>query len=95
MGTKTWTDEQLAEAIASSTTWPQVATKLGISPGGGRYLKTWANRLGLDYSHYSHHAGTAKALPPARPDVAHPEPISTRCRWLRTQGLQAHLHPAR
>ncbi len=53
MGTKTWTDEQLAEAIASSTTWPQVATKLGISPGGGRYLKTWANRLGLDYSHFS------------------------------------------
>ncbi|GAA4943611.1 hypothetical protein GCM10023204_61790 [Actinomycetospora succinea] len=48
---RSWTDEQLREAVAASTTLRQVHLALGITPGGYRVLLAHIRRLGLDTSH--------------------------------------------
>lgn len=53
MPPRTWTDEQLAEAVANSERWRQVCLALGLTSGGRAYktLRQHAARLGLETSH--------------------------------------------
>ena len=52
-GQRRWTHAALAQAVADSYSWTQVAAALGIK-GGSRYpiLRGHALRLGLDTSHF-------------------------------------------
>lgn len=48
-----WTDEQLRDAVAASTSWFQVLKALELVPAGGSYavVRRHAVRLGLDIRH--------------------------------------------
>lgn len=48
-----WTDEELTDAVAESTSFKQVCERLGLWVGGGTYLSLERHiaRLGLDASH--------------------------------------------
>jgi hypothetical protein len=51
-GQRRWTETQLADAIARSTTWSQVAVTLGLAGGSSTSaLKGHAARLGIDATH--------------------------------------------
>ncbi len=66
----TYTDEELREAVKSSTSLRQVINRLGLSPKGGETKKRLARKiaeLGLDTGHFefSHFNNSAKvAVPP-------------------------------
>jgi hypothetical protein len=49
---RSWTEDQLREAVASSTTFKDVLRKLGLRPGSIRYLREAINDLNLDISRY-------------------------------------------
>lgn len=51
---RTWTDEQLTEAVALSISMAEVLRRLGLRVGGGSqsYLFRRAQQLGLDFSHF-------------------------------------------
>ncbi len=52
---RTYTDEQLREAVAASTNWSQVMAAIGKKPGNGtKKVKAVAERLGLDASHFAY-----------------------------------------
>jgi hypothetical protein len=53
MPARTWTDQQLVDAVASATRWRQVCHALGLTTGGRAYatLRSHALRLDLDTSH--------------------------------------------
>jgi Zn finger protein HypA/HybF involved in hydrogenase expression len=53
MPARTWTDAELALAVASSTRWRQVCVALGVTTGGRAYetLRRHAARLELDTTH--------------------------------------------
>lgn len=60
-----YTDEQLTEAIASSSTWVEVSTKLGRAPNrssGG--LREVADLLGINHDHVG--GGSMAQLPSSR-----------------------------
>jgi 5-methylcytosine-specific restriction endonuclease McrA len=48
---RSWTDEQLADAVAASRTLSEVCKRLGIRPGKYDVLRRHIARLGLDASH--------------------------------------------
>lgn len=52
-GQRTWTDDQLRDALSRSTTWVDVFRLLGLSGGrsAGITIKARATRLGLKYDH--------------------------------------------
>lgn len=51
-GQRRWTDQQLAAAIASATSWAQVSEKLGLAGGSSTTtIRGHAVRLGLDTLH--------------------------------------------
>jgi hypothetical protein len=53
---RTYTDERLVIAIATSRSWRQTLRELGLaatSAGAMRSLRSHADRLGLDYSHFT------------------------------------------
>lgn len=53
---RTYTDVQLAEAIAASRSWRGALRELGLaatSAGAMRSIRSHANRLGIDYSHFT------------------------------------------
>lgn len=52
---RTWTDEQLREAVAASTSYKQVKERLGLSITGENHydLKARVHALGLDTSHFA------------------------------------------
>lgn len=52
---RTWTDEQLIEAIKDSTSVRSVLIKLGLSPKGGSYkiVRSHIKRLNLDISNFT------------------------------------------
>jgi hypothetical protein len=51
-GQRRWTDQQLAAAIASATSWAQVAQELGLAGGSSTTtIRGHAVRLGLDTTH--------------------------------------------
>lgn len=51
---RTWTDKQLVEAVAKTTSRRQVLIELGLAAKGGNYaiVKAHIKRLGLDTSHF-------------------------------------------
>jgi hypothetical protein len=49
---RTWTDEQLRDAVASSTTYRAVLCLLGLKDGSSRYLQDRIRELELDTSHF-------------------------------------------
>ena len=51
---KTWSDEQLRDAVAQSRCMSHVLRRLGLRPVGGNYatIRTHITRLGLDTSHW-------------------------------------------
>lgn len=51
---RSWTDEQLREAVATSTSLNQVLRKLGLKHGSRAYLRRAMRRLGLHTSHFVH-----------------------------------------
>lgn len=62
MPKRKWTDEQLRELIATSTTWVAVLHGLGLSAqGDNHYRVAWhARQLGLDTSHFGGQVRRAK-----------------------------------
>jgi len=68
-GQRRWNDQQLAEAIASATSWARVAESLGLSGGSSTTtVRGHAARLGLDTAHL------ARSHPLPNPDaVAQPK----------------------
>ncbi len=63
---RSWTDEELAAAVAASSTLSEVHRRLGLRPGKYALMRAHIARLGLDASH----------IPGAHPDAAH-----RRRRW--------------
>lgn len=55
--TRKWTEEELREAVASSTTYRMVLRKLGLKNGSLGYLKRQIEKRDLDTSHFIHVAG--------------------------------------
>jgi hypothetical protein len=56
IGRRSWTDEQLADAVASQHSWRGVLRALGLkatSAGSLRTARRHANRMGLDASHFT------------------------------------------
>jgi hypothetical protein len=53
MPKRRWTDHQLREAIATSTTWVEVHRRLGLSASGGSNptVRRRCDELGLDHGH--------------------------------------------
>lgn len=70
-GGRRWTDQELAAAVASSTTWAEVCTALGLAGGSSTStVRGHAARLGLDTSGL----GRRPAVPRTdslRPQLAH------------------------
>lgn len=65
-GQRRWTDQQLVEALASATTWTQVAETLGLAGGSStNTIRGHAVRLGLDTSHLVR----ATSVPPAHREL--------------------------
>lgn len=60
-GKRTWTDEQLREAVASSTTWAAVLRSLGLSLRGRNHVRVTrlARELALDTRHFDRLARVA------------------------------------
>jgi hypothetical protein len=55
MWQRTYSDEQLVNAIATSRSWRGVLRELGLvatSAGAMRSVRSHADRLGVDYSHF-------------------------------------------
>ena len=61
MTPKQWTNDQLKEAIATSTSYRQVLLKLNVIPAGGNYatLKKWIKKLQLNIGHFTHQGWSA------------------------------------
>lgn len=71
-GQRRWTDQQLVEAIASATSWTQVAETLGLAGGSSTTtIRGSAVRLGLDTAHL---APPRKPQPPVR--LMRPQPVN-------------------
>lgn len=58
MRKRTWTDEQLREAVASSLTMAETICKLGLKLRPGNYptVRKYIQRLGIDNSHWTPNA---------------------------------------
>jgi hypothetical protein len=55
MGAKrTWTDEDLIDAVQRSRSFSEVITRLGLNQGGGthQHIKLHVRRLGLQFAHH-------------------------------------------
>jgi len=70
-GQRRWTDAALAQAVAESYSWAQVAATLGIK-GGSSYplLRGHALRLGLDISHFGRQLVRPAPKRTVRPNVS-------------------------
>lgn len=53
MRSRSWTEEQLREAVKCSTSFRQIIAKLGLRPAGGNYyqLQKYVQEYGIDTSH--------------------------------------------
>lgn len=55
MGAKrSWTDEDLIDAVQRSRSFSEVITRLGLNQGGGthQHIKLHVRRLGLQFAHH-------------------------------------------
>lgn len=52
---RSWTDEQLVQAVIESRSIRSVIVKLGLIPAGGNYaqVNSWISQLGLDTTHFT------------------------------------------
>ena len=69
---RTWTDEQLVDAVAASRSIAGVIRHLGLKPGGGQYvqIRRHVARLGLSTTHWQGQGwrkGERRPVTPARP----------------------------
>jgi hypothetical protein len=55
---RSWTDEQLVDAVRASSTFKGVLRALGLKKGSTRYLQNHIEKAGLDTSHF-HQASRA------------------------------------
>lgn len=55
--TRSWTDDQLCVTVAEQVSWRRVALALGLASSAGWRLKRYAERLGLDASHFLEEQG--------------------------------------
>jgi 5-methylcytosine-specific restriction endonuclease McrA len=70
MRPRKYTDSQLIDAIATSTTFADTLRKIGLSPRGGNYksVKRTIQKLNLDTSHFMGLSWSrGRKLPPKRP----------------------------
>lgn len=53
--TRSWTDDQLADAVRKVKSYRGVLIELGLIPAGGNYvqIKSSIKRLGLDTAHFT------------------------------------------
>ncbi|MCX2929783.1 group I intron-associated PD-(D/E)XK endonuclease [Mycobacterium sp. CVI_P3] len=71
-GQRRWTDQDLATAIQSATTWAQVGETLGLVGGSSMpTLRGHALRLGLDTAHLSRPRKAHASEPGMRPQLRH------------------------
>ncbi|WP_129668180.1 group I intron-associated PD-(D/E)XK endonuclease [Phytoactinopolyspora endophytica] len=49
---RSWTDEQLREAVASAANWGEVARTLGLASSSTGAIRRHTRRMGLDTSHF-------------------------------------------
>jgi hypothetical protein len=52
---RAWTDEDLKQAVAESTSYRMVLRRLGLKDGSLRYLQTRIEESGLDTTHFANH----------------------------------------
>ena len=99
---RTYTDEQLAAAVAGASCWSQVMRALGKAPGGGtQAVKAVAVRLGLDTSHFAYKRSFVPLPPPSLPfsqaaEADHRSGLCTAAKWFLDRGYNASvpLEPA-
>lgn len=71
-GGRRWSTEQLAEAVAASTTWAEVVSALGLSGGSSQVaVKGHAVRLGLDIGHLGRGPTPPVGMARLQPDGTH------------------------
>lgn len=91
---RTWTNEQLAEAVATSYSYAQALRKLGLKPGGHPYrvIQQAIDELGLDTSHMKGQ-GWAKGVP--NPSAGRRRPLEeilvANSDYLNTNDLKLRL----
>lgn len=97
---RTWSDDQLRNAIAKSSTWVEVARWLGVSPRSGTgsvALHHHVQRLGLDTSHFGYARSArpltaAEAHPFSRPsDSGASSGLSIASRWFLDRGYRVSI----
>jgi hypothetical protein len=74
IGQRRWSDPQLRRAVATSYSWPELFSELGLSHDNGddrTRLKAHAARLGLDLSRLDPMGKGAATRPECRPDIKH------------------------
>ncbi len=71
-GQRTWTEEQLESAVASASSWQEVADKLGLTGGSSQTtVRGHAARLGIETSHLDPRTqGVIEASTGPAPDLA-------------------------
>ena len=99
---RTYTDEQLRDAVAESTNWTQVMRAIGKSPGSSnKAVVAVAERLGLDASHFTYKCSFRPVSGIAMPfgnDIRHggQSGLSIAARWFLDRGyvVSVPLEPA-
>lgn len=74
MKSRTYTEQEFVDAVASSTAIRQVLSKLNLAEAGGNYqtVKTQIKRLNLDSSHFlGKRSGLGRKSGPKRPITAY------------------------
>lgn len=93
---RTYTDDQLREALRTCTSWRAVLTALGKGPSGStKWVKSRADALSLDYSHIVSHMDPVEATPvPYSREPAHnggKSGLSIACRWFLDRGYNVSI----
>src|SRR6516164_277069 len=87
---RTWTDRQLADAVASAKTWVEVAHKLGSTSASPttRHLRQHAKRLRLDTRHLPARTVVLPSTgsPPPLNEDAVVAAVTTSGRWIDVLG---------
>lgn len=99
---RTYTDDQLRRAVASSTNWTQVMRALGKSPGSSnKGVVAVALRLGLDASHFAYKQSFQRVAGVPLPFSNEIKPgsqsgLSIAARWFLDRGyvVSVPLEPA-